>query len=136
MKAKSSGTRTDARSLCADLHPDDGPPTTRRKEQRDHTIDTKTLQLCAQVRRALHESLPALGSPFTNLIVESVEPNPDASRMLVVVSVGTLDGLTLPQVRQQLANRTGFLRAEVSRAIHRKRTPGLTLELIPREDAQ
>ena len=136
MKSKDLRERAEARSLCADLHPDDGPPKSGRKESRDESSDDrKTMQLCAQVRRALHGVIPLPGSSyFEGLVVEAVEPDPDAGRLRVVISVPPSSTHPITSLRRRLTDMAGFIRSEVAPQIHRKRVPILTFELIPRED--
>lgn len=136
MKPNDSRKRAEARSLCADPHSDDGPPKSRRKESRDDSSDDrKTMQLCAQVRRALHGVIPLPGlSAFEGVVVEAVQPDPDASRLRVVISVPPSCGQPISSLKQRLIDRVGFIRSEVASQIHRKRVPLLTFELIPRED--
>lgn len=138
MKPNDSRKRTEAWFLCADLSPDDGPPKSRRKESRDDSSDDrKTMQLCAQVRRALHGVIPFPGSSyFEGLVVEAVEPDPDASRLRVVISVPPSCAQPIPSLKQRLIDRVGFIRSEVASQIHRKRVPILTFELMPREETQ
>ncbi|MEE8154619.1 MAG: hypothetical protein V3T53_06615 [Phycisphaerales bacterium] len=136
MKPNDLRKRAEARSLCADLHPDDGPPESRRKESRDESSDDrKTMQLCAQVRRALYGVIPLPGSTlFEGLVVEAVEPDPDASRLRVVISVSPSSPDPITSVHKRLTDMVGFIRSEVASQIHRKRVPILTFQLIPRED--
>ena len=136
MKPKDSRKCTEARSLCADLHADDGPPNSRCKESRDdRNNDRKTMQLCAQVRRALHGIIPLPGSSFfEGLVVEAVKPGPNATRLRVVISVPISCAHSIPLLNQRLAEMVGFLRSEVASQINRKRVPMLTFEFIPRED--
>lgn len=137
MKPKDSRRRPEARPLCADAHPDDGPSTRRRKESRDDSSDDrKTMQLCAQVRRALHGVIPLPGSSFfEGLVVEAVEADPDVTRLRVVVSVPPACAHPIPALKQRLTDMVGFIRSEVASQINRKRIPLLTFDLIPREDA-
>ena len=138
MKPNDLRKRAEARSLCADLHPDDGPPKSRRKESRDESSDDdrKTMQLCAQVQRALYGVIPLPGSSlFEGLVVEAVEPDPDASRLRVVISVSPSCPKPITSVHKRLTDMVGFIRSEVASQIHRKRVPILTFQLIPREDA-
>lgn len=138
MKPNDSRKRAEARSLCADLHPDDSPPESRRKESRDESSDDrKTMQLCAQVRRALHGVIPLPGSScFEGVVVEAVQPDPDASRLRIVISVPPSCAEPIPSLKQRLIDRVGFIRSEVASQIHRKRVPILTFELMPRKDTQ
>lgn len=126
----------DARSLCSDYHSDDGPPARRRKETRDKESELrKTLQLCSQVKRALHCVIPCPGLPFQEgLLVEDVAPDPDASRLRVTVSVPAEAIHSVDAMARSLADTVGFLRSEVAASIHRKRVPMLRFELIPREE--
>ncbi|MEM1165867.1 MAG: ribosome-binding factor A [Planctomycetota bacterium] len=136
MAPKNSRERTEALSLCADLHPDDGPPTRRRKESHDDRSDErKTMQLCAQVRRSLHDMISARSSSLLDeLMVEAVEPNPNASRLRVVISVPPSCAHPIPSLHQRLTAMAGLMRAEIASQINRKRVPLLTFELIPREE--
>jgi ribosome-binding factor A len=129
--------RADARSLCADLHPDDGPPARRRKESRPAPgQDRKTIQLCAQVRRTLLALIPSHRSPLlADLAVEAVEPDPDATRLRVVVSIPPSSTHPPAAIHAQLAALSGHFRAELAAAITRKRVPTLTFDLIPRKEA-
>jgi ribosome-binding factor A len=93
------------------------------------------MQLCAQVRRALHGVIPLPGvSCLEGLVVEAVEPDPDASRLRVVISVPAASGYPIAALRKRLTDMVGFIRSEVAPQIHRKRVPLLTFELVPRED--
>ena len=137
MQSKDSRNRAETWSLCADLHADDGPPQRRRKESRDEQHnDRKTMQLAAQIRRALHGAFPTPGSQmFDGLIVEAVEPDPDATHMRVVISVPSTFPHSVALLRQRLAESLSSVRIQVAASIHRKRVPTLTFDLVPREDA-
>ncbi len=117
-------------------YPDDGPPRSRRRESRDdQNDDRKTRQLCAQIRRALHGVIPLPGaSLFEGLIVEAVEPDPDASRVRVVISVPLTTPASVTALKQRLDQMAGFIRSEVAPRITGKRVPTLSFELIPREE--
>ncbi len=94
------------------------------------------MQLCAQVRRALHGVIPLPGSSFfEGLVVEAVEADPDVTRLRVVVSVPPSCAHPIPALKQRLTDMVGFFRSEVASQINRKRVPLLTFDLIPREDA-
>lgn len=93
------------------------------------------MQLCAQVRRALHGVIPFPdASLLDGLLVEAVEPNPGATRLRVVISVPPSCPHSIPWMRQHLIATTGFMRTEIASQINRKRVPLLTFELIPREE--
>lgn len=89
----------------------------KRDRRSDRKQNYKALMLCRQVQRALSLSL-------TDVSVVDVTPAPDCTRLFVHVAIP-------PQVPVQEAlarlNETmPALRAEVARAITRKRAPELT----------
>ncbi len=138
MKPDDARHRARARSLCADIHDDDGPPERRRKEAPyDASTDRKTLQLCAQVRRALLAVIPpAFPSPLESLIVERVAPDPDATRLRVFVSVPHDCPHPVSVLDLCLRESLGRARAAVAEHIHRKHIPTIAFQLIPRETEQ
>jgi ribosome-binding factor A len=114
---------------CAEVRDDDGvdPKMFFRKPGSGRKLHRKTLQLCAQVADALNGLLVDCGDELLQaLVVSSVEPAPDASRLLVTV------GSTVPApeadhatVLAALAAANGRLRAGVAEAVTRKRAPQL-----------
>jgi len=140
MKRMHSRSRAQERPACADVFEDDAPPTRRdshRREFADAPMDRKTLQLCAQVRRALYLALPADDVPGgETLRIESVQPAPDARRLQVVLSIPASHEALAPAVHACLPRWSAVLRAEVARSIHRKRTPTIVLRLQVRESGQ
>ena len=91
--------------------------------------DRKTLQLCGQIRKTLEYLLSGETGDDTlrQLYVQSVDPAPDASRLLVTVS--PIDRTAPPdpiKVLEKLGFANGFLRAGVARAINRKKVPDLS----------
>ena len=92
------------------------------------TPSRKTLQLCRQVERALGGALADCHDDvLRDLLVESVEPAPNAARLLVTVR--SLDSqATLPEVLARLEAGYGHLRSEVAVAINRKRVPELAFQ--------
>jgi ribosome-binding factor A len=114
---------------CAEVRDDDGvdPKLFFRKPGAGRKLNRKTLQLCSQVADALNGLLVDCGDErLQALTVVSVEPAPDASRLLVTV------GSTVPTancdrqaVLDSLAKANGRLRAGVAEAITRKRAPQL-----------
>ncbi|HJL04894.1 MAG TPA: ribosome-binding factor A [Polyangiaceae bacterium LLY-WYZ-15_(1-7)] len=92
----------------------------------------KDLQLCAQVRRTLDLALAeASDERLLGAWVREVLPNPDVGRLRVVVEVGP--EVDPDEVLGLLNAAQGHLRAEVAGAIHRKRTPDLMFQVVPRE---
>ena len=82
--------------------------------------ERKTQQLCQQVKRALNL---ALTGEISDLYVEDVEPAPDCGRLLVHVLIP--DKRPVAEVIAALGREGPRLRAEVARAITRKRAPEL-----------
>ena len=120
-----------ARSVCAQVHDDDGVPPRLTRRERPRAAagqGRKTAQLCAQVRRALHGLIgPGNADPaLEGLRVEDVEPAPDSSRLRVIVSApGNAGPDGIAAARLRLAALTPRLRFEVAGAISRKRVPEL-----------
>ena len=90
----------------------------------------KDLQLCSQVQDALYWVLgSAVGDEMlAYLHVLSVEPMPDASRLLVTVSSPPEMSLELAGIRLQ--NATKAIRAEVAAAVHRRKAPDLVFRVM------
>jgi hypothetical protein len=136
MTSKRPDRRAQQRSLCAHLHPDDGPPARRREQRPDPgDIDRKTRQLCGQIRRALHGIIPDPIDPiFEGVRVEHVEPAPDATRVRVTLSLRPRSPAHVARLRARLHALRGAARTHVAGQINRKRAPFLIFDLIPRED--
>ena len=97
--------------------------------------DRKTQQLCREVHETLSFVLAGeCDDPvLERLVVASVAPAPDASRLLVsLVVFPELDGgpTDLAEIEEHLERVRGKLRAEIAAAIHRKKTPQLAFELV------
>jgi ribosome-binding factor A len=107
-----------------------------------HKSDRKTQQLCRQVQRAITMALAGgCGDPMLQaLVVEAVEPAPDASRLRVSMSLSAWgrsarpnkDGeyAALADLLGRLEKFAPILRAEVAAAITRKRAPELAFQLV------
>jgi ribosome-binding factor A len=93
--------------------------------------DRKVKQLCREVHRVLTEVLSGeVSDPrVAGLLVDSVAPAPDASRLLVLVLLprGEDDAAAILVGLDRLK---GFLRAEIAAAIQRKRTPELGFQVL------
>jgi ribosome-binding factor A len=85
----------------------------RRSERKQNY---KAAMLCRQVQRVLSLSL-------ADVSVVEVTPGPDSSRLLVHVAIPR--HLAVDEALARLNERTPSLRAEVARAITRKRAPEL-----------
>ncbi len=89
------------------------------------TDDRKARQLCRQIERTLHSVLAeSRDDVLRDLMVESVEPAPNTSRLLVTVTSLETDART-EIVLAHLDRATPRLRAEIATAIQRKRLPEL-----------
>ncbi len=108
----------------------------RGQEEFHQKSDYKTAQLCKQAFRALSQSLAGeCGDPtLQNLILESVRPAPDASRLLLTVLAKPPHDLTF--VLQRLEQVKGLLRAAVASAIYRKKAPELMFLVLPMSEVQ
>ena len=89
--------------------------------------DRKTLQLCKQVERILNLLISGEFDDdiLVNLVVESVQPAPNASQLLVTVSSFAEGELHPIVILQRLHAVAGLLRSEVAASISRKRAPQL-----------
>jgi ribosome-binding factor A len=93
----------------------------------------KTLQLCKQVERAL--SLVLAGEAddraLQDLQVLSVEPAPNASRLLVTVCPSpSAEPIRPLDIVARLSRASGKLRSEIAASIHRKKTPELAFRVF------
>jgi ribosome-binding factor A len=91
----------------------------------------KAQQLCKQVERAAAVTLADRASDeIIGASVLSVEPAPDARRLLVVVCLGPGKAAEhIPEARAELARATPAFRDEVARSIHRKRVPEIVFDV-------
>lgn len=94
----------------------------------------KTRQICKEVSRTLSCSLGASRDALIrDLAVVSVDPAPDAARLLVTVCAMSSEPAESAQRTEQLLGRLrelrGQLRSEVAAVLQRKRTPDLTFRV-------
>lgn len=104
-------------------------------------FDRKTRQLCGQVAQTLNQVMwgECDDDLLRSLYVSSVEPAPDATRLLVTVQPQLAgETLDLAEVLERLAFFKGRLRSEVAASIHRKKTPDLIFSVVqtPPEDQE
>ena len=92
----------------------------------------KALQLCRQIERLLVGLLGGCGDDvLRDLLVHSVEPAPDSSRLLVTVSMLTLDHPEA-EVLSRLRGAVPMLRREIAASVHRRKLPDLIFRILPR----
>ncbi len=96
--------------------------------------DRKASQLCAQVRRALDYGISeALSDSSSDAYVMDVVPAPNTSHLLVLVQpTVTLDEQGLRSLQEELMRHAGQLRTTVAEFIHRRKTPTLSFQVVPR----
>ncbi len=116
-----------------EIDPDDGlDPRKFLRRTSGRVTNRKALQLCAQVRDILdYVFVWDCGDRLLKgLMVASVVPAPNASRLLVTVCLPEdLQGRDPAQVLERLNHARGRLRSEVAAAIHRKRVPELSFRI-------
>jgi ribosome-binding factor A len=104
--------------------------------------DRKVQQLCRQVQRAITLALAGgCGDPMLQaVVVEAVDPAPDATRLMISVSIASWGRPVSPHKDGEYAALAEFLgrlekfgpalRREVAAAITRKRAPELAFQLV------
>lgn len=108
-------------------------PRSRGGPRRGPRHDRKTLQLCQQVGRTLSYVLSGECDDdlLRDLVVESVTPCPDASRLMVHVRPLTLANQVDPvAILARLAAHHERLRFEVANSITRRKAPELAFQVI------
>jgi hypothetical protein len=92
----------------------------------------KVRQLCKQVERAAAMALASecADEALNGAAVASVEPAPDAGRLMVSVVLAPGAGVDrLERARAALLARGAVFRTEVARSVHRKRVPEIVFEV-------
>src|SRR5437867_11802351 len=104
-------------ALSGEIHPDDGvDPRRYFGGPSRRPASRKTLQLCAQVARALNLFLGECGDGLLrDLFVASVVPSPGPESLLVTVEIGQHVGPG--QAREALERAQGRMRGGVGAAI-------------------
>jgi ribosome-binding factor A len=122
-------SRNDLLASCSQPGPDDGrDPRLDRREGSGKVPNRKALQLCAQVARTLASVFAECADDvLRDLVVESVVPAPNASRLLV--SVAPAIAVEAGGVAERLQQARGKLRGEVTAAINRRRMPDLVFHV-------
>jgi ribosome-binding factor A len=125
--------RKDRLSSCSEVGPEDGiDPRYKSRRPQGKVANRKALQLCGQVARTLAGCLGACGEEcLRDLLVVSVEPAPDSSRLLVTLCAAPSAGrVDVGEVLGALQRARRLLRCEVAGGIHRKKVPELTFCVI------
>lgn len=92
-------------------------------------VDRKTLQLCRQIADTLNYVLSGElnDDVLRNVYVDSVQPAPDASRLMVSVAlIDPSDTTPADKVLHRLGLWSPRIRSEVAQSIHRRKTPELS----------
>ena len=120
------------------MGPDDAVDPRTFFDRRQHGRGSrKARQPCRQVSHTLSYVLSGEcdDDVLRSLYVESVDPAPDSSRLLVTVAVLDKDLATPTEViLGKLAAASGKLRSEVAASINRRKTPELVFTVV-RPDA-
>ncbi len=107
----------------------------RRRETRHHPR-YKDSQLCAQVADLLGAALASVDDlDVARLLVVSVVPAPDTTRLLVTVCSPSGSPPIADDLTARLGRLKGHLRAEVAWGITRKRAPDLAFVVGAAEEA-
>lgn len=120
-------------TLCDEPRPGDGQdPRYDRKRKSDHKGERKTRQLCKQIATAVQMALASsVDERLRELLVADVTPAPDAAHLLVLVQLGSEPAHSENEMSEALARARGYLRSAAAEAITRKKTPHLTVRLLP-----
>jgi len=124
--------------FCSQPGEDDGVDPrqlSRANSSRKDQPDRKTLQLCSQVAHVVESVLTGelRDEDLAALQVVSVTPLSHRGRLLVTVAPGLEDSGPLAEVvLAKLQSRLPRIRAEVSAAITRRKTPELQFSFVPR----
>ncbi|MBX3432371.1 MAG: ribosome-binding factor A [Pirellulales bacterium] len=134
--------RDEMRTLCGEVHGDDGvdPRQFFQKRGRARDLTPKAEQLCRQAAETLSQLFGGeMGDDRLNCLrVESVQPAPDSSRLLVTVVADCAPGVfDRDAIDRQLQAAAGRLRTAVAEAITRRKAPSLVfVVLAPAESGQ
>ena len=116
-------------ALCSALDAEDGiDPRLAPKRPQGSVLNRKALQLCRQIERALSGALE--GAILRDLLVHSVVPAPDSSRLLATFTYHGPETVTASDVLAALVAASSKLRSAMAAAIHRKKTPELTFHVF------
>jgi ribosome-binding factor A len=120
-------------SLASERGPDDGiDPRTMPRSTGGRVANRKALQLCRQVEQTLGSVLAGGcgDAVLRDLLVQSVVPAPDSTRLLVTLSFSGPATVDAGELLAHLQRAQGLLRSEVAAAIHRRKVPDLTFHVV------
>jgi ribosome-binding factor A len=132
MKRKQSSPKR-LQALCSEPGPEDGvDPRDLVRQAGPRKGGRKTHQLCGQVAQALHYAFGAVCNDdvLRELVVVVVQPDPDESRLRVVVAPALPGPFDPFQALAHLEQARGKLRSEVAAAICRKKVPDLAFAVL------
>jgi ribosome-binding factor A len=120
--------RKEIASLCSRPGEEDGADPRRFFGERPDRSDRKSIQLAGQVARTLRSLLAGESGEeiLQALSILAVEPAPDSSHFLVVVTGPVAESEALAA----LGRASAWLRTEVAAAVRRRKAPELTYRFI------
>jgi ribosome-binding factor A len=135
MKSLHRRTLQEMKSLCKEIHPEDGiPPHLLKRKQQHHTPNAaRANQYCKAAQRALDAGLASVcgDERLKSLHILSVEPQHKGSSLLVIIAAPDPDVRAMAELEQTLQKASGLLRSVVAMDIQRKRAPHLTFRVVP-----
>ncbi len=106
-------------------------PARRNKNRSAADDDRKTLQLCRQVERLLSLVLgDSEDDVLRDLLIISVQPAPNAGRLLVTAKPLFADRADPLEIATHLEAARGWLRCEIAASIHRRKAPDLMFRCV------
>ncbi len=129
---------TTARGIDLPLGAPDQPVTHRSTSKSAARKSHKQQQLCSQVAQTISLSLgDSTDHRLHDLVVQSVVPAPDGSRLLVIVAPSeVVEFDSLDDILGALEGARTWLRRQVAAEIHRKRAPELIFQVQPPWEAE
>lgn len=137
MKSPDKRSLQEMRSLCTEPRPEDGLPPhllkRRLQKQERPSNQARANQYIKAVHRALDAGLAGVcgDERLKSLSVQSVEPLPFGSKLLVIIAVPATDSATMKSLEQTLQNAAGLLRSVIATEVQRRRTPHLVFRVVP-----
>ena len=133
-KAISNNQRKRLREHCGQIQDDDcvDPKEYCKPDRRTDKANKKARQLCRQAAQTLDFVLADCDDEsMETLLVVSVQPAPDSSRLLVTIGADVpADQVDLNHIRLRIQVQKPRLRAELARSISRKRVPDLIFNVL------